>query len=615
MKRFLRHALRGTALPLLLACIAGAQTVHVTVPASGPGKVFEGIGETSGGGAISRLLINYPEPQRSEILDYLFKPNFGASLQLLKVEIGGDGNSTEGAEPSHMHTATDENDNRGYEWWIMQEARRRNPKIKLIALAWCFPAWVKQADSAASAEYLAKFLDGARRAHGLEIDYIGLWNETPMPLSFVPLLRRTLDAHGLKTEIIADDSVKDWAVADKVQADPSLQRDVAVLATHYPSSATTIAGKAFADAPGKHLWSSEDGPWTDTWGSGGEWSRPYAETLNRNYIQGRMTATNLWCLISAYYDILEIPNAGLVRAQSPWSGGYQVMSPVWVVAHTTQFAQPGWRYMDSASDFLPGGGSYVTLTDGDHFSTVIETISAAEPQRFDLDLNDRYRGAEIAIWRTDRERSFERIANARAEGGHLQVQLEPGAVYSITNTHTQHKGSTKLTAEKGFPLPYRDNFEADSIGNTTPRYFIEENGSYETAACAGDRPGKCLAQVVTDVPIPWTSGHVKVDMATAAIIGDRHWQDYRVAADVYLDHGGYARILGRIGRVTDDGQIQGYALYLLAEGRWELRTSVHGDTILTGALPSPGSTWHRAALEFRGGTIAVELDGKRAGKQ
>ena len=46
---------------------------------------FDGIGAISGGGATSRLLVNYPEPQRSEVLDYLFKPNFGASLQIFKV--------------------------------------------------------------------------------------------------------------------------------------------------------------------------------------------------------------------------------------------------------------------------------------------------------------------------------------------------------------------------------------------------------------------------------------------------------------------------------------------------------------------------------------------------
>ncbi|GLD56413.1 galactocerebrosidase [Lates japonicus] len=55
---------------------------------TGLGRVFDGIGGLSGGGATSRLLVSYAEPYRSQILDYLFKPNFGASLHILKVEIG-----------------------------------------------------------------------------------------------------------------------------------------------------------------------------------------------------------------------------------------------------------------------------------------------------------------------------------------------------------------------------------------------------------------------------------------------------------------------------------------------------------------------------------------------
>ena len=42
-------------------------------------------GGLSGGGATSVLLPYYPEPERSIILDYLFKPNFGANLAMLKV--------------------------------------------------------------------------------------------------------------------------------------------------------------------------------------------------------------------------------------------------------------------------------------------------------------------------------------------------------------------------------------------------------------------------------------------------------------------------------------------------------------------------------------------------
>ena len=44
-----------------------------------------GIGGLSGGGATSRLLVSYPEPVLSELLDLLFLPNYAASLQILKV--------------------------------------------------------------------------------------------------------------------------------------------------------------------------------------------------------------------------------------------------------------------------------------------------------------------------------------------------------------------------------------------------------------------------------------------------------------------------------------------------------------------------------------------------
>ena len=103
-------------------------------------RIFDGIGALSAG-ASSRLLIDYDEPYRSQVLDYLFKPNFGANLQILKVEIGGDTWSGCGTESSHMHTADDLNYYRGYEYWLMAEAKKRNPMIRFYGLSWGFPAW------------------------------------------------------------------------------------------------------------------------------------------------------------------------------------------------------------------------------------------------------------------------------------------------------------------------------------------------------------------------------------------------------------------------------------------------------------------------------------------
>ena len=85
------------------APVAATATSYTIDDARGPARTFDGIGGLSGGGATSVLLRDYPEPQRSQVLDYLFKPNFGASLHILKVEIGGDAQSTDGSESSHMH--------------------------------------------------------------------------------------------------------------------------------------------------------------------------------------------------------------------------------------------------------------------------------------------------------------------------------------------------------------------------------------------------------------------------------------------------------------------------------------------------------------------------------
>jgi hypothetical protein len=81
-------------------------------------------------GASSRLLWDYAEPYRSDILDFLFKPAYGAALHILKVEIGGDAQSTDGTEPSHEHWRGDLGCARGYETWLIAQAKARNPAIK-----------------------------------------------------------------------------------------------------------------------------------------------------------------------------------------------------------------------------------------------------------------------------------------------------------------------------------------------------------------------------------------------------------------------------------------------------------------------------------------------------
>src|SRR4051794_31495586 len=200
-----RRVLATTAAGLLLA--AGVQAVvqspaeaatSITINGSSGGKTFDGVGAVSGGGGNSRLLMDYPEAQRNQILDYLFKPGYGAALQLLKVEIGGDTNSTSGAEPSHAHFRGDLNCNRGYEWWIMEQAKLRNPAIKLIGLPWGAPGWIGNGNfmSTDMIDYLISWL-GCAKQHNLTMDYLNAGqNEKRYDANWTISLRSALNSSG-----------------------------------------------------------------------------------------------------------------------------------------------------------------------------------------------------------------------------------------------------------------------------------------------------------------------------------------------------------------------------------------------------------------------------------
>jgi Glycosyl hydrolase family 59 len=191
-----------------VAPATGQASTTTAIPVAGraTGRVFDGVGAISGGGGNSRFLIDYPAAQRSAILDYLFTPGYGASLQVLKVEIGGDANSTDGSEASVEHSQGVVDCNAGYEWWLMGQAKARNPNIKLYALPWAAPGWTGSFWSQATIGYVVQWLACARQ-HGLTIDYVaGNQNEAPYVKSWTESLRSALDLAGFSgTQIVMSD--------------------------------------------------------------------------------------------------------------------------------------------------------------------------------------------------------------------------------------------------------------------------------------------------------------------------------------------------------------------------------------------------------------------------
>ena len=123
-----------------------AAAAPITINGSAIGFEYTGHGGLSAG-ASSRLVWDYPQPQLTDILDMLFLPMHGMGLHLLKLEIGGDAQSTDGTEPSHQHARGDLSCKRGYERFLIAEAKKRNPDILIYGLSWGAPGWINNGSS------------------------------------------------------------------------------------------------------------------------------------------------------------------------------------------------------------------------------------------------------------------------------------------------------------------------------------------------------------------------------------------------------------------------------------------------------------------------------------
>ena len=584
---------------------SAADTYAIVLDTTKKAAVFEGLGALSAG-ASSRLLPDYPEPQRSQILDLLFKPRYGASLQHLKVEIGGDGDSTDGCEPSHMRTRDDLNFSRGYEWWLMSEARKRRPAIFLDTLAWAAPGWIgRKYYTQDMADYVARFIEGTQKTHGLTINYTGIRNERPYDTNWIKLLRRTLDAKGLtQVEIVAADQFKQkWRIADDAAKDPELNKAIAVFAEHYPLKFTMPS--AVARASGKRLWSSEDGPHSGTWEGAGK----LAKIFNRNWIMGGITKTISWSLITSYYDNLPFPGSGLMKANTPWSGYYEIQPAVWAFAHTTQFTEPGWRYLEgNACSMMPDNdGSVVSLVspDGKDVSVIAETVDRKQPLTLSVQVPADFAGRRFHIWRSNATAQFVLVGEEVPVAGKLNIELEANGITTISTTSGQKKAAPSIPPAKPFPGSYQDDFEASKPGQLL-RYGSDQGGIFEVTKRA-DSSGNCLQQVIDLRPNEWFKSP---DPAT--FIGDPSWVNQTISVQSRFltatdDPQAFVAVLARV--VNKKMRVKvwnAHALRLYATGNWELRM---GEKILAqGQLAAPGDTWHRLQLDAVGRRVIAHID-------
>jgi hypothetical protein len=613
------------ALPLAPALVpAASAATAITVNGSSAGRTFGGIGAISGGGGNSRLLTDYPATQQQQILDYLFKPGYGADLQILKVEIGGDTNSTDGSESSIEHASGSINCSAGYNWWLMEQAKARNPGIKLYGLAWGAPGWIGGGNfwSTDMINYLVAWLNCAA-SHGLTINYLGGWNERGYNISWYEQLRSTLNSSGYSgVQIVGADS--GWNIASDIAANPTFANAVQIIGVHYPcqggdgGNADTCPGNSTATATGKPLWASENGSQDLNTGA-----PALIRSITRGYTDAGLTAYINWPVVAAIYPDLPYATDGLILANQPWSGAYSVGQSLWATAQVTQFTQPGWQFLNSGSGYLGGAesnGSYVSLksTNGSDYSTIIETTTASAAQTVTVSVGGGLSTGTVHVWSTNLNaptaaNTFAQQSSITPVNGAYSLTVQPGYIYTLTTTSGQGKGTAASPAQGALPLPYSDNFDSTTAGQQ-PRYLSQMQGAFEVVPCAGGRSGQCLQQQSAVQPIEWDG-----NSNPYTIGGSLSWDNYTVAADALLKQAGAVQLLGRAGTQHAFGPagINEYYLQLSNTGAWSIvrnNTSNALTTLASGTVAAPGTgTWQHLALTFNGHTISAAINGTTVG--
>ena len=629
-------------------------TTFITVNGGGGARVFDGVGAILGGGGNARYLDDYPAAQRRQILDYLFKPGYGASLQVLKLEIGGDGNSSDGAEPSIEHTAGHINCDAGYELAIAKQAVARNPQLLLYGLQWGAPGWVGQNGSlftSADIRYLLDWL-GCARQHGLTISYLGGWNERDdgSHAAWFGSLRTALDNAGYTSvKIIAGDS--DGGHGWRYTSSP----DVATLGAHdncgHPTGGagpqTTCTSTTAARHSGKPLWGSELGRMDA--GAQTGCVAPCAPAMDRagvrEYIDARVTGVLEWPAIDSMpATVLPYENRGLVTAKWPWSGQYQVNAMTWAIAHFTQFAWPpraanpgGWKYINSASGFLQGNradGSYVTLLRAtrDQWSSIIETTSGiTQTQRaaFTITGGAGLASKTVHVWASNFNLSagpsqwFIRQPDITPAGGKFTLTIKPGYVYSLTTTTGQGKGTATSPPAAGLTLPYHNDLATGINGQ--PHMLAAQDGSFELAPChAPNGSTTCTEQTTPARPVLWAQDSGRHPYA---IIG-RNWPNYTLSVDAMIPQPGSVGLIGRYHAVSaSHGTFNAYVFTVNTDSTYTLTinhggaaadttsgqrqlTPPHHTVLAHGPAAFTPGTWHQLSLTVSGTTVTASLDGQ-----
>ncbi len=623
------------------------------------GTVYRGLGVVTGNNS-SRLLMDYKTENPDaywEIINLLFKPDYGAGLTHVKIEFGTDVNSSSGTEPSIMRSADEDADvTRGAGFMFAADALSINPDITVDLLRWGEPKWVTDAFSesvesghAARYKWYKAALDKAYDTYGIKFTHISAdANEASKVdaewiIYFANALENETDErydYG-EIKIVASDEVGSWKISRAMMENEELRNAVDILGEHYNTWADKNA-KTLNTEYGKEIWYTEGVSSTNiarlavnSNGSGINGTNGALDVCNRiinGYYNGRMTMYEYQPAVAAYYSGAKYFPKSLINAQNPWSGYYEADCGIWTSAHFTMFIKNGWRYIDSA---CYGDGkeahaisettnNYMTVTDtetGDY--TIVICNDSKEQRNYTFTLENMEKAdAPIYVWETrgpDEGQEydanyFRNIGTYKPDENKFSVEVKPYSIVTITTLDKTADTSVDKCSYEDIPLDinYSDDFEYSdeflSARGYAPLYTTDYGGAFEVSEVDGN---KVLMQKINmdNKPTDWRFRGTPYPITS---LGDDRWSNYNAEIDFRLvddNSKNYVSFGVRylLAELDTNSAENGYSLKITPDGKWSLRKNTK--SVADGVVENFDSTvWHTIKITANGQNVTAYLD-------
>jgi glucuronoarabinoxylan endo-1,4-beta-xylanase len=415
----------------------------------------------SGAFRMARNLMNFPEPQRSEVLDILFSPTKGAGLTIVR-NIVGDGGTVGGASP------TIEPKEGVWDWtvdddqiWLMKEAGKRGV-TRYMSTVWSPPAWMKTNNNVvggrlrpdkylAFAEYLSMYIRGYKEHHGIDIYAISLANEPNVTVRYsscywngqefhdflkflIPVFERDkittkvmVGEHGGWTENPVLESLADSVTAARVDI-------VGVHAYHtadqdpFPSLAQRSGPLVTSTEMKKKIWETE----VSNLGSNYPDIRDgiyWARMLHTHVAENGINAWLYWWVVAA-------PNSGQgVTHLDSRTKTYTVDKRLYTIGNYSRFVRPGYFRVKTNADLSTGVLVSAYKSEPENKLVIVAINDNVKARSIDLKL-DGATATSALPWRTSATENLTALGEIKITDNILKTNLAPSSVTTFVITVT-----------------------------------------------------------------------------------------------------------------------------------------------------------------------------------